>query len=360
MIATPDVRLNNLVKRFGEVTAVDNLSLDIPRNSFVTLLGPSGCGKTTTLRMIGGFEFPDSGEVLIQGKPMGNTPPYVRDTSMVFQSYALFPHMSVHENIAFGLRERKLGKQEIQERVRGMLQLIDLPDIADRKPQHLSGGQQQRVALARSLVVEPTVLLLDEPLGALDSLLRRQMQIELKRIQQQLGITFVYVTHDQDEALTISDRIVIMRDGKVEQAGTPEEIFESPVSGYVAEFMGATNLIPVSLESQDANVTIVSLAGQRLVIPKPFHQMGESVDLVIRPEQIRLGAQHGWQAEIVASTYHGSSVRYQVRLGDGTLLVAASRSEEDKVRKVGDEVHLDIQGDDVALVPSTRDPRTMQ
>lgn len=351
MQTASDVSIKNLVKTFGDFVAVNGISLEVPRGAFVTFLGASGCGKTTTLRMIGGFEHPDSGEIAIQGKVMGRTPPHARDTSMVFQSYALFPHMSVRDNIAFGLKERKVNKNEVKERVQNMLDLIELPHLGDRKPKQLSGGQQQRVALARSLIIEPTVLLLDEPLGALDLKLRKQMQIELKRIQQQVGITFIYVTHDQEEALTMSDRIVVMRAGQVEQEGSAEDIFDRPDSRYVAEFMGAGNVLPVQVESHDATSTAISFGGQQVVLPRPKPEKDGDYAMVIRPEKIRLGAEEGWQGKIVEQVYKGSTMSYRVELGDGSSLVADVAHDDVAQRHaVGDPVTLSFRGDDASLV----------
>jgi spermidine/putrescine transport system ATP-binding protein len=237
-LAPPEIRLVDLEKHFGGVRAVDGVSLEVGAGEFFSLLGPSGCGKTTTLRMIGGFELPTGGKILLRDRDVTMDPPDKRPVNMVFQSYALFPHLDVGENVAFGLRRRKVDKAEITQRVGEALDLVRLGDYARRKPNQLSGGQQQRVALARALVNRPNVLLLDEPLGALDLKLRRQLQIELKRIQTEVGITFVYVTHDQEEALTMSDRIAVMHAGKVEQLGTPEELYERPATRFVADFIG--------------------------------------------------------------------------------------------------------------------------
>lgn len=349
-----DVSIRNLVKTFGDAVAVNGISLEVPRGAFVTFLGSSGCGKTTTLRMIGGFEHPDSGEIYIQGKPMGRTPPHDRDTSMVFQSYALFPHMSVRDNIAFGLRERKMNKAEIKERVQRMLELIELPHLGERKPKQLSGGQQQRVALARSLVIEPTVLLLDEPLGALDLKLRKQMQIELKRIQQQVGITFIYVTHDQEEALTMSDRIVVMRAGQVEQEGTAEDVFDRPATRFVAEFMGAGNVLPVQVLSSDATSVSVNLAGRTVVVPQPLPDGDAEVALVVRPEKISLNAEKGWPGTVVERVFKGSMMNYRVQLADGTPMEAeVSHDDVTQRHHVGDEVTLGFRTNDVRLVPGS-------
>jgi len=233
-----DVRLDRVTKRFGDFVAVDDMSLEIPPGQFFSLLGPSGCGKTTTLRMIGGFEEVTEGKIFLGDTEVTQLPPFKRATNTVFQSYALFPHLSVFENIAFGLRRRGTPTNEIRHQVEFMLKLVELPGYEERRPSQLSGGQQQRIALARALVNNPQVLLLDEPLGALDLKLRKQMQIELKRIQSEIGITFIFVTHDQDEAMTMSDRIAVMRAGKIEQLGTPEELYERPATEFVAGFLG--------------------------------------------------------------------------------------------------------------------------
>jgi spermidine/putrescine transport system ATP-binding protein len=242
-----DVQVDQVVKKFGEVCAVDRVTIHVHPGEFLTLLGPSGCGKTTTLRMIGGFENQDAGTIFIQGKDVTNHSPANRNTSLVFQDYALFPHMTVAENIAFGLQMRKVNRREIKERTDAVLRLVNLPMYGNRKPNQLSGGQKQRVALARSLVLQPAVLLLDEPLGALDAQIRKQMQLELKNIQKQLGQTFIYVTHDQEESLTMSDKIVIMHNGRIEQFGSPEEVYESPATPFVASFLGDCNILSGTL-----------------------------------------------------------------------------------------------------------------
>ena len=246
---TPEIRLDNLEKRFGDVLAVDHVSLDVGTGEFFSLLGPSGCGKTTTLRMIGGFELPTGGRILLRDRDMTREPPDKRPVNMVFQHYALFPHLTVGDNVAFGPKRKGLAKDEVRRRVGDALALVRLEAFEKRKPNQLSGGQQQRVALARALANRPDVLLLDEPLGALDLKLRRQLQIELKRIQSEVGITFVYVTHDQEEALTMSDRIAVMNAGQVEQLGTPEELYERPSTRFVADFIGTTNLLRATVES---------------------------------------------------------------------------------------------------------------
>jgi ABC-type Fe3+/spermidine/putrescine transport system ATPase subunit len=238
-----DVELRGVTKRFDDVVAVDDIDLTVPHGEFLSLLGPSGCGKTTTLRLVAGFEQPDEGEIRIGGADVAGLPPYKRDVNTVFQSYALFPHMSVLDNVAYGLKQRGLAKGERQQKARDALELVQLPQLAQRKPKQLSGGQQQRVALARALVMEPKVLLLDEPLGALDLKVRKQLQIELKRIQERVGITFVYVTHDQEEALAMSDRVAVMNAGRIEQLGRPREIYDAPATPFVADFIGETNFI---------------------------------------------------------------------------------------------------------------------
>src|SRR5215203_2522065 len=246
-----------------DVRAVEYVDLRIAEGEFFSLLGPSGCGKTTTLRMVAGFEEPSAGQILLHGRDMVGVPPFRRDVNMVFQQYALFPHMDVFENVAFGLRRKKVGKGEIKRRVAEALALVELEGREKRKPRQLSGGQQQRVALARALVNRPRALLLDEPLGALDLKLRQAMQLELKRIQREVGITFVYVTHDQEEALTMSDRLVVMSHGRIEQVGTPEEIYLSPASVFVAGFIGAANLIPVTIVRRSGSVAEIEFAGGR-------------------------------------------------------------------------------------------------
>ncbi|HEX7247391.1 MAG TPA: spermidine/putrescine ABC transporter ATP-binding protein, partial [Actinomycetota bacterium] len=246
-----DVRLERVTKLFGDVAAVDDLSIDIAEGEFFSMLGPSGCGKTTTLRMIGGFEDPTYGTVYLGGRDVTDLPPYKRDVNTVFQSYALFPHLDVYENVAFGLRRKKVDKAELERRVAETMALVDLTGFEKRKPPQMSGGQQQRVALARALVNHPQVLLLDEPLGALDMKLRKQMQLYLKRIQQEVGITFIYVTHDQEEAMTMSDRLAVMRLGKIEQLGSPEDVYEHPATEFVAGFLGASNLLDEPLGALD-------------------------------------------------------------------------------------------------------------
>jgi spermidine/putrescine transport system ATP-binding protein len=284
-----DVELRNVTKQFGEVTAVKDITLNIAHGEFFSLLGPSGCGKTTTLRMIAGFEQPTVGEIFIKAQPVAGIPAYKRPVNTVFQNYALFPHMTVAENIAFGLQMKKVPKDEIKRRVAESLDLVQLPDMGDRRPKQLSGGQQQRVALARALINRPQVLLLDEPLGALDLKLRKAMQLELKQIQNEVGITFIYVTHDQEEALTMSDRIAVMDQGVVQQVGMPREIYEHPQNRFVADFIGETNFLHGTVARVDDFVTIqvneLSMAG---TADGRSLQPGQAISLAIRPEKINL------------------------------------------------------------------------
>ncbi len=288
--STAAVGVVEVTKRFGEFTAVDNISLDIRDGEFFSLLGPSGCGKTTTLRMIAGFEQPSQGEIYIHGQPVAGIPPYRRPVNTVFQNYALFPHMTVYQNVAFGLEMKKTPKQEIERRVGEVLALVQLPHLRDRRPKQLSGGQQQRVALARALVNKPEVLLLDEPLGALDLKLRKAMQLELKQIQSEVGITFIYVTHDQEEALTMSDRIAVMDAGLVQQVGAPRQIYEHPQNRFVADFIGETNFVTGKVGEMSGEFTTVDLGNLPVLGTADGRALalGQVVTLAIRPEKINL------------------------------------------------------------------------
>src|SRR4051812_17806025 len=297
--SAPDIRLDRVTKRFSEVTAVDDLSLDIQRGEFFSMLGPSGCGKTTTLRMIAGFEDVTAGTIWLGERDVTNTPPYGRDVNTVFQNYALFPHLNVFENVAFGLRRRKLADEEVKRKVGEFLELVELPGYERRKPSQLSGGQQQRVALARALINHPRVLLLDEPLGALDLKLRKQMQLELKRIQTEVGITFVYVTHDQDEAMTMSDRIAVMRAGRIEQLGSAEALYERPATPFVAGFLGVSNLLDGRVVAAHGGVLEIELAdGRRIRAASPSETaaIGDSVSAGVRPEKLRIARLTGDEA----------------------------------------------------------------
>src|SRR5690348_488084 len=283
------VKLVDVVKRFGETVAVDHIDLEVRDGEFFSLLGPSGCGKTTTLRMIGGFEEPTSGLIELQGQDVTWLPPYRRNVNTVFQNYALFPHLSIFENVAFGLRRRGVKGAEVRQRVTEMLELVELPGYEKRKPNQISGGQAQRVALARALINRPAVLLLDEPLGALDLKLRKQMQVELKRIQQEVGITFIYVTHDQEEAMTMSDRIAVMNKGRYEQLGDPEVLYERPTTRFVAGFLGVSNLLPATVVGRDGAYASVKLRDDTAIrVPSALVDGQTTVNIGVRPEKIRL------------------------------------------------------------------------
>jgi spermidine/putrescine transport system ATP-binding protein len=330
MGTAPILELRHLSKRFGDFTAVDDLSLDIVAGEFLTLLGASGSGKTTTLRMIAGFEPPTSGDILMAGQPIAALPPFKRDINTVFQHYALFPHMSVRDNIGYGLRMRRVPAAEREERVTRALAMVKLEQLGARSPRQLSGGQQQRVALARALVNRPRVLLLDEPLGALDLKLRKEMQLELKHLQTGLGTTFVYVTHDQEEALTMSDRIVLMRQGRIAQTGTPRDLYDRPASRYVADFIGDTNLLPGTVAESTAGVATLRVGDVSLrgLSDDPL-PAGREAWLTVRPEAIHLldgaaaPAGHNTVAGTVAdAVYAGSALRVHVTLAGGQRLVA--------------------------------------
>jgi spermidine/putrescine transport system ATP-binding protein len=321
--AVEDLRLANLTKRFGPFTAVDDLTLVVPQGSFFALLGPSGCGKTTTLRMVAGLEEPTSGAIHLGEQDITHAKAYRRPVNTVFQNYALFPHLDVFENVAFGLRRR--GTSEVRREVEQALELVELPHLARRKPAQLSGGQQQRIALARAIVNRPQVLLLDEPLGALDLKLRRQMQIELKRIQTEVGITFIHVTHDQEEAMTMADTVAVMNGGHIEQLGAPMSLYERPSTVFVANFLGQSNLLPGRRGGRDAGRAVVECAGQRLAVPGDRVPAGDGSDLLVgvRPEKIQLrSAAAGVSAgenrvsggRVVDASFAGVSTQYLVRL----------------------------------------------
>jgi spermidine/putrescine transport system ATP-binding protein len=323
-----DVRLEHVTKAFDDVVAVDDLSVDIPQGSFFALLGPSGCGKTTTLRMIGGFEEPDAGAIYLGEQPVTGLPPYKRDVNTVFQSYALFPHLTIFENIAFGLRRKGLKGPQLDGRVREILRLVDLAHVEKRKPRQLSGGQQQRVALARALVNRPQVLLLDEPLGALDLKLRKQMQLELKALQNDMGITFVHVTHDQEEAMTMADQIAVMNGGRIEQLGTPSELYEKPRTAFVARFLGASNLLPGTVSGSG----VVRLdGGGEVRIPAPeLPESGSRVAVGIRPEKLSFGGKDGGNriaGTVTESAYVGVATQYIVDTASGRLTVYVQNAE---------------------------------
>ncbi|HEX2058651.1 MAG TPA: ABC transporter ATP-binding protein [Actinomycetota bacterium] len=322
-----EVRLEGVTKKFKETTAVDDVSVTVASGEFFSLLGPSGCGKTTTLRMIGGFEEPTAGRVFLAGEDVTGVPAYKRDVNTVFQSYALFPHLDVFENVAFGLKRRKVPRPEIAGRVEEMLALVDLAGLGKRRSNQLSGGQQQRVALARALINRPQVLLLDEPLGALDLKLRKNMQLELKRIQGEVGITFIYVTHDQDEAMTMSDRIAVMNEGRMEQVGAPEAVYELPATEFVAGFLGASNLLDGEVEAAGGDMAKVRLAtGDVVLLPPSRLPEARDVRVGVRPEKLHIGTvdsggRNSVRAQVTASTYTGVSTSYECTTATGAKLV---------------------------------------
>ena len=340
-----DLRLDRVTKAFGSFVAVDDVSLTVPSGAFFALLGPSGCGKTTTLRMVAGLERPSRGRILLGEEDVTDARPYKRPVNTVFQSYALFPHLNVHENVAFGLRRRRSA--EVERRVAEALELVELGHLARRKPAQLSGGQQQRVALARAVVNRPDVLLLDEPLGALDLKLRRQMQLELKRIQDEVGITFVHVTHDQEEAMTMADTIAVMNAGRIEQLGSPIELYESPATAYVANFLGQSNLLRAAVADRSAATVVVEVAGNRLAVPAArCRSTAPNVLVGVRPEKVHLSPAPSAPAGanqlpgiVVDASFTGVSTQYVVRLPWGQELAAfAQNTGRGAVLPVGEQV----------------------
>jgi len=352
-----------VTKRFGDLTAVRELTLDIDRGEFFTMLGPSGCGKTTTLRIVAGFEAPSEGAVLLDGEDVTGLPAFKRPTNTVFQSYALFPHLSVERNVSFGLERKKVDKAEIRTRVAEELERVGLAGEAKRKPNQLSGGQQQRVALARALVNRPAVLLLDEPLGALDLKLRKQLQVELKGIQRDVGITFVYVTHDQEEALTMSDRIAVMNGGVIEQVGNPEAVYERPATTFVAGFIGVSNLMPgevVSANGAGAELRLDAGATVRTGESRGA-RVGERCHAVVRPEKLEIRPSEDAAAgdacvggTIESSLYLGTATQVIVRLGDGTAMTVLVPNSDESVRRhlppPGDRAWLTWRGENIHIV----------
>ena len=317
--------------------AVKDCNLDIKPGSFITLLGPSGCGKTTTLRMIAGFESPDEDEIYLGGEPINALTPNKRDTAMVFQSYALFPHYNVFDNVAYGLKLRKVPKAEIERRVEEILALVELSGMESRMTNQLSGGQQQRVALARALVVEPGVLLFDEPLSNLDAKLRVQMRTEIRRIQQKLGITAIYVTHDQAEAMSISDQIILMKSGVIAQMGTPMEIYYHPNSEFVADFIGECNFLKGAVESVDKGEAVLNVNGHRVTVEAGDHvAKGEQREIVLRPEAIQIGDSGLLPCTVELSCFMGSYQNYHVRVGDTLVKISDNCPVNKKIYQVGD------------------------
>ena len=337
------ITLEGVVKRFGSNVVVKNLNLEVGEGEFLTLLGPSGCGKTTTLRMIAGFEEASEGTIKVEGERVEDKEPFQRNVNTVFQNYALFPHMTVFNNIAYGLTIKKVPKAEINERVTEMLRMVQMEPYAKRKPDELSGGQKQRVAIARALVNRPKVLLLDEPLGALDLKLRKQMQIELKRLQKKLGITFIYVTHDQEEALTMSDRIAVMHDGILEQLDAPTEIYEHPKTRFVAGFIGESNIFDGKVIAKEGDVLTVETAEGNLQVTGPDFEVGEEMHVSIRPEYLEVStspvAGFTLEGKIKDFIYQGSVVKTAVDLKSG-MEVKYSRFEQDNSVSEGEQVYV--------------------
>ena len=339
--------LTNLRKQYGDFVAVENTTLNVKKGEFLTFLGSSGCGKTTTLRMIAGFEDPTEGSILIGGKHAEHLPPNKREVNTVFQNYALFPHLTIRENIAFGLKLQKVKKAEIKERVENIIKLVKLEEHADKSPDQLSGGQKQRVAIARAIVNNPKVLLLDEPLGALDLKLRKEMQLELKQLQRELEITFIYVTHDQEEALTMSDRIVVMNKGRIEQVGTAHEIYERPQTKFVAQFIGETNLFEdVEILEKNGNDYVVAIGSEKVSTDsmKDF-KPGEKVHISIRPENMKLSRTPMEGRESIAVTYDsniyvGNISKFVVFTDQGRRLTASEFSEDAGTFNKGDKVYI--------------------
>ncbi|GAA0242753.1 spermidine/putrescine ABC transporter ATP-binding protein [Metaclostridioides mangenotii] len=341
------VELKNISKAYEDNIVLDNFNLEIRKNEFLTLLGPSGCGKTTTLKIIAGFEFADEGQVVFEGKEISDVPPYERSVNTVFQKYALFPHMDVYENIAFGLKIKKVEKSMIDQKVKDMLKLVALSGFENRKVESLSGGQQQRVAIARALVNEPKVLLLDEPLGALDLKLRQEMQIELKRIQQKLGITFIFVTHDQEEALTMSDTIIVMNKGKIQQMGTPEDIYNEPENAFVAKFIGESNVIDgVMLDDYR-----VEFSGMEFECVDNGFEKNENIEVVVRPEDIKMvdPTKGMLKGKVISSVFKG--VHYEMELDENgrTWLIQNTKNAE-----IGTELGMDIYPEDIHIMKKVR------
>jgi spermidine/putrescine transport system ATP-binding protein len=351
------VELISLTKRFQEI-AVDSIDLDIASGEFFSLLGPSGCGKTTTLRLIAGFEQPTAGRILLDGADVSGVPPHKRNVNTVFQSYALFPFLNVFDNVAFGLRNRRMDKGELTRRVNESLDLVKLRSFAKRRPGQLSGGQQQRVALARALVLQPSVLLLDEPLGALDAKLRRSLKVELKALQEQVGITFLYVTHDQEEALTMSDRLAVMRDGKIVQIGGPHEVYEEPADTYVADFLGVSNLMPVEVVSRGPGASCSAKLGESVLqVDHGGTDAPDQAHAVIRPERVRIeefgsDGPNRVPAMIERLVYLGSSTQVFLRLAPGAELQALMQNDgtQDQLAQ-GTPVHAFLAPDALRVLP---------
>ncbi|BEU87033.1 ABC transporter ATP-binding protein [Selenomonas sp. TAMA-11512] len=351
MLKDLSIEVKNLVKEFpnldghGSFFAVNGVNIEVPKGSFVTLLGPSGCGKTTILRMIAGFETATSGDIFLNGTRINSVTPDKRDTAMVFQSYALFPHYNVFDNVAYGLENKKLSKEEIKSKVMHMLDLVGLNGLENRSTNQLSGGQQQRVALARALVMEPSVLLFDEPLSNLDAKLRVYMRKEIRKIQQSVGITSIYVTHDQSEAMALSDIIIIMNKGNIEQIGTPQEVYQHPANRFVADFIGSSNFVPAKVLNSQGESVEIDLLGQTLTLAANHQSFteGEMVDIVVRPEGVRLSDQGEVEAEVTSSVYMGHYQEYAVRSQDVELNLEAYDPAGSKIYQAGERVYLQFK-----------------
>ncbi len=357
------VKIEGVTKKFGSVTAVDNLSLEIKPGELFTLLGPSGCGKTTLLRTIAGFYYQESGAIYFNDKRIDGIPPHKRDTGMVFQSYAVFPFMSVFDNIAYGLRARRVTRHEIKERVMNAIELVRLSGMEKRRPDQLSGGQQQRVAVARAIVIEPRVLLMDEPLSNLDAKLRVEMRVDIRRLQKKLGITMIYVTHDQEEALAISDRIAVMAKGRIVQIGTPWEIYHKPASPYVADFIGVTNFFECRVVSQTENSVVVLFQNRELRLRASFKNKTERVVASIRPEALRLKSDMGdlggkeepvfsFKGKVLDSVYLGSSISIICEAEDGTnFQVSVANPVREALIDEGSTIEVVFATDDMSVFP---------
>ncbi|WP_103108454.1 ABC transporter ATP-binding protein [Brevibacillus reuszeri] len=358
-----DVELRGIMKKFQNNVVVQDFNLQVEQGEFIAFLGPSGCGKTTTLNMIAGFLDPDGGDLLIKGQRMNGVPPYKRELGMVFQTYSLFPHMTVAENIAYGLKLRKIGKQEMQERVKRVLELVKLPNVADRYPKQLSGGQRQRIAIARALVIEPSLLLLDEPLSNLDAKLREELRDELKRLHQEIGVTTIFVTHDQEEALALSDRIVVLNHGFVEQIGTPLEIYNQPASEFVHTFIGKTNRMEGEIIAIDADgITVRTTGGLLIQAAKQARDFSlqQKVIVFVRPEKIKLsdtGVHTGAnqvEGHLQLASFLGSYTECEVVAGKHTLSVKVQMSDKSAEREAGTTVYCNWDAEDVLIMPAER------
>ncbi|WP_077369255.1 ABC transporter ATP-binding protein [Anaerosalibacter sp. Marseille-P3206] len=359
MKESKNVILKNVTKEFkshsnnGVFKAVDNISVTINPGEFVTLLGPSGCGKTTTLRMIAGFETPTSGEIILGDENINKQPPNKRDTAMVFQSYALFPHYNIFENIAYGLRIQKMKDSTITEKVNRIIDLVGLKGLESRNPGQLSGGQQQRVALARALVMEPGVMLFDEPLSNLDAKLRIYMRNEIRKIQQELGLTSIYVTHDQSEAMSLSDKVIIMNKGKIEQVGTPQEVYQQPATEFIADFIGTANFADGVVKGIEANHAMVEMLNSVVRVPlkgKDNFKIGDKVKVVIRPEAVAVGDTGKYDGLVTMSTFMGNVQEYFIQVGEHTIFVEVSNPSGRKIYHVKDRVKLNIQEESLHII----------